>query len=257
MKKKHIIIAVLCALVLAGATVGAMYALDGTDSADDTENTNNAGPGAPVENAILVKDDPSIKVDVPETYTDGSMVYYYTEQEKTYLVEHEKVRAAISDVISKDESLKKTTISDSLVDECIDMTKEQIREYVEYLAKIGAENIGPLEKYPRALAQARGEISLDAERLTVEALDEIISQSADESEMYIKLSERYGEPDYRMSCSGTIGGAYEYWLDDEGSKRIGFSQRWDETNIYLCDGEADVTELYSDEQLDAIFGGQE
>ncbi len=229
MKKKNIIIVVLSALVLAGATVGAAYALDKGISYE---------VAVPDKAAVLVKDDPSIEISLDEALASaGVSKVPRTEAQKTYYIERAKVRSVISDVIAEvkaeNPGLEEVNIG---LEECLDMTKEQIKLYANLLAK-EKNNNRPGSLCPRILAQAKGEMPLDAPRLTVEAVNEIISQSSDLSEMCGKIRERYGAPDTLCMGSGIPVTQAEYWLDDEKSQYIYIWARYDEGKIFLCNGE--------------------
>lgn len=235
MKKKTIIIAGLSALVLAGVTVGAVYAFDRGVSSE---------VASPEKTAVLVKDDPSIEVDI----SDIDMTRPHAESRKRYRVEHERVRSVIDDVVAEvmDENpdVKEINISEN---DCMDMTREQIKLYAELYAKVKSEaKVKPLGQLPRIISQARGEMPLDAPRLTVEALNEIISQSADENELWKKIMDQYGSSDQWMSFSGVAGFETRYWLNDDGSKYISYLYHFNRSKTTICYGE-NVTVLYSNE----------
>ena len=86
----------------------------------------------------------------------------------------------------------------------------------------------------------------DAPRLTVEALNEIISQSADENELWKKIMDQYGSSDQWMSFSGVAGFETRYWLNDDGSKYISYLYHFNRSKTTICYGE-NVTVLYSNE----------
>lgn len=247
MKKKTIIIATLSALVLAGATVGAVYALDKGISSDVI---------VPNKTAVLVKDDPSIEVDLADALAYEGVSHSYdtcTEDEKTYFVERAKVRSVIDEVVA-DALAENPSIENIGVDEdyCIDMTREQIELYVNLIMKKGNKKDGVFFGSDRLCAQAKGKIPLDAPRLTVEALDKTIKQSSSFSDLVEKLVAQYGL-DYYASGSGAPVGCFSFDLDDEGSKNITFSFGWGEYEIYLY-GDGNKTVLYSDTDLKALYG---
>lgn len=245
MKKKTIIIAFLSALVLAGTTVVAVFALDKGISSE---------VATPDKAAVLVKDDPSVKVDVPKTYMEAGISFDYSEDQINAMVEQEKVRSVLSEVVAETPGLEKIYMDEY---ECMDMTRDQIKRYGELLVKVGAESKNMMNDYPRVRAQAMGELPLDAPRLTVDVLNEIIGQSASKDEMWEKIREQHVISDESLQFSGYPGSKSRYWLDDEGSEQIVFTSRWNEMEISLYNAESDTSELlYSEEDLTNLFAAE-
>lgn len=85
------------------------------------------------------------------------------------------------------------------------------------LEEVQAEGERMFGNYTRKIAELNGEISIDSPRLTLDKLNQIMTDYADYSEIETKLNELYPYPDY---VGGSGVSITEYWLDESGSNKI-------------------------------------
>lgn len=94
--------------------------------------------------------------------------------------------------------------------------------------------------YERKEAELNGECSTDADRVTVEEVEEMIHNGMDYSMIESKLAEIHPFADFTGGSGVTI---IEYWLDETGNDKI-LLIREQENIIHVADSSNDSEDLY-------------
>lgn len=234
MKKKHIIIVMLSALVLAGATVAVAYTLD---------ITKTVAPDAPIEKQLEATQEAEQKL-----------------KSKVDIL----ARAMAENGNFTEDSIRSVKESDlninTLYDFC-DMNEEQIEKYTARLSQVSRDRRGIGLGYLRIRDEAFGKIAADAPRLTVDALKELVGQSISRRDLYDKILNRYGAADFVPPSSSGIA-TVEYWLNDEGTEwlllQVGSIENGAvmQAGLGHYDSDKGVTGelLYSTDELKALYG---
>ena len=255
MKKKNIIICIVGTVILAGASAVAAYTLDGV---------RTVPPETPVEADVVMR----------ETIDDSGNKRYITltKEEVEAEAKWEKTKDILARVTAENKhfgeeyaaSLKEVDgFGDDMIRDCCDMNEAQIKEYVERKAQCGLRIGSPAgTSYARIRDEILGKVPADAPRLTVEALEKLITESHSAVEFYNNIRSRYAV-DFTYQFSGRDGGVDQYWLDDEGTEWIELVVVPNNENDlvvewialknyddYLGSGKT----LYSDTDLKALYG---
>lgn len=189
MKKKNIIICIIGAVVLAGAYLVVAYTLDGVST---------VAPEAPAEEQLEAVED--------------------AEQEWQSKVDIIAQAMAENGNFTEDSirSVKEKNLNINALYDFRDMNEEQMKEYVAHLSQVNRYQRGFGLGYLRIRAEILGKMSANGPRLTVEALDGLVSQSHSREELYSSIRAQYGEADFVPTSSLSIV-TVEYWLNDEGT----------------------------------------
>ncbi len=267
MKKKTIIICTIAATIMAGASVVAAYTLDGIST---------IAHDAPIEEQLAAVE--KAGTIIKEVVDNNGDKYYTTMTKEEVAAEAKRVKTKdiLARVTAKNEhfgeeyatSLKEVDgFGEDMIRDCYDMNETQIKEYVERLGSTKRRG-GILGSYPRICNETLGIQSASTPRLTVEALDALVSQSHSAVEFCNNISSQYGSPDFCCQFSGREGLRKQYWLDDEGTEWIELvvvpnNDDWVVERISLqnyddfLNGDRSGKKLYSKKDLKAIFSTAE
>lgn len=234
MKKKNIIICSIAAIVLAGASVAVAYTLDRADT---------VAPDAPIEEQLEAAEKAEQKLRSKADIIAREMSGNGNFSEEAI------------------QSMKNQKLNPNTLYDFRDMNEEQMKEYVKRAGQVSPHKRGVGLGFLRIRAEVLGKMSVDAPRLSVEALDELVKESHSRTELYDNIRNRYGEPDFTYSneAAATI---LEYWLDDEGLDYLLVyapgSRMVTQIGLLHYNAENGGTEegeqLYSIEDLKALYG---